>query len=57
MEPIFWIALEWAICDKEFADVSLHDLALSWEACFIGGREVSPMIHSSWMCPPGGLLK
>lgn len=55
---IFWTVSEWACrLDKEFSGVSLYALALSWKACLNGGRMKSPVIHSSWLCPPAGLLK
>lgn len=47
----------WASRGKDFVDVSLHDLNLSWVACFQGGRIVKPVTKSSWMNPPNVVLK
>lgn len=57
VESIFWIFSKWACCDKEFYGVSLTGLVLSWDACTNGGKMKSPVVHSSWFCPPIGLLK
>lgn len=37
--------------------MSLQALALSWDACSIGGRTASQVVHCLWLCPPSGLLK
>lgn len=50
MGSIFWIVSEWARCDKGFAGVPLHALALLWVACVSGGRTAIHVILSSCLC-------
>lgn len=33
-DSIVWMVSGWASHDKVFVDVTLHDLYISWEACF-----------------------
>lgn len=42
---------------QEFVDVPLHDLHLSWDACFQGRRKVNLVLGVLWLHPPQGVLK
>lgn len=46
--PLFWTLSEWATYDKDFYEVSLFELFLSWDACIRGGRVVKHLPHASW---------
>lgn len=39
-ESVFWTVSKWASRDKEFLNISLHDLVISWPSCFQGVRYV-----------------
>lgn len=51
------IAVQLVIGGRPKVAVSMHDLSLSWDIGFQGGRAMIPMHESFWMCSPCGILK